>query len=140
MDKEKKRKLPHDQAESRLTDQASLQKRELLRENSDKFDSDFKFYYDRKLKAVILRTEELAMKRRFVSLSATETMVLRTVQEELSGFRKKLTASDLRENVLLRHCDMERIRNILRILVKKRILNSEKVAVQNHIVEIFKLK
>ena len=73
-------------------------------------------------------------------MSATETMVFRTVQEKLSGFRKKLTASDLRENVLLIGYDMETIRNILRTLVKKRILNSEKVAVQNHIVEIFKLR
>ena len=57
-------------------------------------------------------------------MSATETMVLRTVQERLSGFKKKITASDLREKVILRRCDMETIRNILRALVKKRILNS----------------
>jgi hypothetical protein len=56
-------------------------------------------------------------------------MVLRTAQEELSGFKKKITASDLREKVILRRCDLETIRNILRTLVKKRILNSEKIAV-----------
>jgi len=131
MDQKKRRRLSHDKAESRSTDQAK---------NSEKFSYDFKFCYDRKLKVIILGTEKLAMKRRFVSLSATETMVLRTAQEERSGFRKKFTASDLRENVLLRGYDMEMIRNILRTLVKKRILNSEKVAIQNHIVEIFKLK
>jgi len=80
------------------------------------------------------------MKRRFVSLGATETMVLRTVQEELSGFKKKITASNLREKVILRCCDPETIRNILRALVKKRILNSERIAVQDHIIEIFKLR
>ena len=138
---EKKRRRPSfNQAEARSIDQASLQKKEILSENSEKFNSNFKFYYDRKLKAIVLRTEELAMKRRFVSLSATETMVLRTVHEKLSGFKKKITASDLREKVILRRCDLETIRNILRTLVKKRILNSEKIAVQDHIIEIFKLR
>jgi len=73
-------------------------------------------------------------------LSATETMVLRTVQEELSGFKNKTTALDLREKVILRGCDLETIGNILRTLVKKRILNSEKIAVQDHKIEIFKLR
>lgn len=92
-----------DQAESRFTDQASLQKKkERLSENSEKFNSNFKFYYDRKLKAFILRTEELAMKRRFVSLNAAQTMVSRNVQEELSGFKKKFTGSDFREKIILR--------------------------------------
>ena len=140
MDQEKRRKLPIDQAESRSTNQVNLQKGERLSENSEKFNSNFKFYYDRKLKAIILRTEELAMKRRFVCLSSTETMVLRTVQEQLSGFKKKITASDLREKIILRGCDLEMIRNILRALVKKGILNSEKIAIQDHIVEIFKRK
>ncbi len=140
MDQEKRRRLPLDQAESRSNSQANLQEREILSENSGKFNSNFKFYYDRKLKTITLRTERLAMKKRFVSLSATETMVLRTAQEELSGFKKKITASDLRGKVSLRRCDLETIRYILRALVKKRILNSEKIAVQDHIIEIFKLR
>jgi len=130
MGQEKRRGLPLDQTESRPTNQVNLQKKkERLSENSERFNSNFKFYYDRKLKAIILKTEELSMKRRFVSLSAVETMVLRTVQQELSGLKKKITASDLREKVILRSCDLEAIRNILRALVKKRILNSEKIAV-----------
>ena len=140
MDQEKRRRLPIDQAESRSNNRANLQKREILSENSDKFNSNFNFYYDRKLKAVVLRTGKLEMKERFVSLSAVETMVLRSAQEQLSGFRKKITASDLREKIILRGCDMEMIRNILRTLVKKRILSSEKIAIQNHIVEVFKPK
>ena len=135
-----RRRSSLNQAEAGSNNQANLQKREILSEHSDKFNSNFKFYYDRKLKAVILRTEELAMERRFVSLSAVETMVLRIVQEELSGFKKKITASDLREKIILRSCDLEMIRNILRALVKKGILNSEKIAIQDHIVEIFKRK
>jgi len=140
MDQEKRRRLPIDQAESRSNNRANLQKREILSENSDKFNSNFNFYYDRKLKAVVLRTGKLEMKERFVSLSAVETMVLRSAQEQLSGFRKKITASDLREKIILRGCDMEMIRDILRALVKKRILSSEKIAIQDHIVEIFKRK
>ena len=140
MDQEKRRRLPIDQAESRSTKQASLQKKkERLSENSAKFNSNFKFYYDRKRKAIILRTEELAINRRFVSLSATETMVLRTVQE-LSGFKKKITASDLMEKIILRGCDLETIRNILRTLVKKRILESEKITIQDRVIEVFKTK
>ncbi len=141
MNQEKSRGLPLNQAEAKSTVQARLQKKkERLSESSEKFNSNFKFYYDRKLKAIILRTEKLATNRRFISLSATETMIFRIVQKELSGFKKKITASDLREKIILRGCDMEMIRNILRTLVKKRILNSEKIAVQDHIIEIFKLR
>lgn len=117
-----------------------MKKKERLSENSELFNHNFKFYYDRKLKAVVLRTEELAMKRRFVSLSATETMVLRTVQEELLGLKKKITASNLREKIILRDCDLETIRNILRTLVKKRILESEKITIQDKVIEVFKTK
>ena len=117
-----------------------MRKKESPSEKSEKFNSNFKFYCDRKLKAIILRTEELSMNRRFVSLSATQTMVLRTVQDELSGFKKKITASDLKGKIILRHCDLEAIKNNLRVLVKKRILKSEKVAIQDHIIEIFKLR
>jgi len=140
MDQEKRRRLPLNQAKSRSTDQANLQKIERLSENSEQFNSNFKFYYDRKLKAIILRTEQLAIKRRFVSLSATQTMVLRTEQEEFSGFKKKITASDLREKIILRRCDLETIRNILRTLVKKRILESEKITIQDKVIEAFKTK
>lgn len=63
MDQEKRRRLQLNQAEARSTDQARLQKKkEILSENSEKINSRFKFYYDRKLKAIILRAEELAMK------------------------------------------------------------------------------
>ncbi|MCK4648009.1 hypothetical protein KAT51_00655 [bacterium] len=141
MNQEKRQRLPLDQAEARSTVHTRLQKKkDRLSENSGKFNSKFKFYYDRKVRAIILRTEELAVNRRFISLSATETMVLRTVQEELSGFKKKITASDLREKIILRGCDMETVRNILRALVKKRILNSEKIAIQEYTVEVFKLR
>ncbi|MQY60881.1 hypothetical protein GH153_03470 [bacterium] len=140
MDQEKRRRLPIDQAKSRSTDQANLQKIERLSENSEKFNSNFKFYYDRKLKAIILRTEELAMKRRFVSLSATETMVLRTVQEGLSGFKKKITASDLREKIILRRYDLETINNILKSLVKKQILEEEEFEIRSQKISIFKLR
>ena len=139
MTEKKRRRLSLNQAESRSAEQASLQKKkEKLSENSEKFNSNFKLYCDRKLKAIVERTKELGTGRRFVSLSATQTMVLRTVQEELSGFKKKITASDLREKVILKHCNLETIRNILRALVKKGILNSEKVAVRDYIIEIFK--
>ena len=67
MNQEKRRRLPIDQAESRSNNQANLQKIEIISENSDKFNSNFEFYYDRKLKAIILRTEKLAMKERFIS-------------------------------------------------------------------------
>ncbi|HDZ26896.1 MAG TPA: hypothetical protein ENI19_01755 [Candidatus Nealsonbacteria bacterium] len=117
-----------------------MKKEEKFRKNSEIFNPNFNFYYDRKLKAVVLRTEKLEMKERFVSLSAVETMVLRIAQEELSGFKKKITASDLREKIMLRGCDMETIRDILRALVKKRILISEKITIQEHIVELFKRK
>ena len=60
MGQEKRRALPLDQTESRTTNQVNLQKREILSENSEQFNSNFKFYYDRKLKAIILRTEELS--------------------------------------------------------------------------------
>ena len=72
-------------------------------------------------------------------MSAAQTMILRTVQEELSGFKKNITASDLRGKIILRKYDLETIRNILRALVKKKILKSEKIAVRDYIIEVFKL-
>ena len=141
MNQEKRRRLPLDQAGARSTVHTRLQKKkERLSENSEKFNSKFKFYYDRKVRAIILRTEELAVNRRFISLSATETMVLRTVQERLSGFKKKITASNLREKIILRRYDLEAIRNILRSLVKKRILESVKITIQDKVIEVFKTK
>jgi len=140
MDQEKKRRLTIDQAEARSTDQASLQKKEILSENSEKFNSHFKFYYDRKFKAIILRTEELVMKKRFVSLSAAQTMVLRGIQKETSGFKKGITAGNLLGKISLKKCDLETINNILKSLVKKQILEEEEFEIRNQKISIFKLR
>jgi len=41
MDQEKRRRLTIDQAESRSTDQVNVQKKEILSENSEKFNYNF---------------------------------------------------------------------------------------------------
>ncbi len=57
-----RRGLPLDKTESRPNNQVNLKKREMLSENSGQFNSNFKFYYDRKLKAIILRTDQSKLK------------------------------------------------------------------------------
>ena len=137
-----KRRLPLDQAEAQSMNRASLQKvKERLSENSGFFNSRFKFYYDRKLKAIILRAEDLTVKsRRFKTLSAAQAMVLRVVQEELSGFKKCVTPADLLDKVSLRKCCFETILGIMRILVKKKILEEEEIQLQDRVIEVFKIK
>jgi len=137
-----KRRLPLDQAEAESMNRASLQRiKESLSGNSSHFNSRFKFYYDRKLKTIILRAEDLTKKsRRFKTLSAAQSMVLRVVQKELSGFKKIVTAADLLDKVSLRKCCFETIIGIMRILVKKKILISEELQLRDRVIEVFKIK
>lgn len=137
-----KRRLPLDQAEAESMNRASLQGiKKSLSGNSGFFNSRFKFYYDRKLKTIILRAEDLTIKnRRFKTLSAAQAMVLRVVQQELSGFKKCVTPEDLLDKVSLKKCCFETILRIMEILVKKKILISEEIQLRDRIIEVFKIK
>ncbi|MBA7497192.1 hypothetical protein ES702_07803 [subsurface metagenome] len=98
--------------------------------------------YDRMLKRIILGEEELHIKGRFVSLRAMEAAVLKEFLKETSGVKKRLTEVDiltLKRNIL-RKLDPKLIREILEILVKKGILEYEKITIQGQIVDVFKIK
>lgn len=135
-----KRRLTLDQGEASSFDKQSLQRvKKDLSGNSSFFNARFNFYYDRKLRAIILRAEDLTVKsRRYISLSAAQTMVLRVVQEELSGFKKIVTPADLLEKVSLRKCCFETILGIMKILVKKNVLEEEEVQLQDRKISVFK--
>lgn len=137
-----RRRLSLDQAEANSLNRVSLQNiKKSLSGNSGFFNSRFKFFYDRKLRAIILRAEDLTVKsKRYVSLSAAQSMLLRAIQEELSGFKKTITAADLLGKVSLRKCCLETIGRIMKTLVKKKILVSEKIQLQDQVIEVFKFK
>jgi hypothetical protein len=111
-----------------------------LPEDSELFDSRFKIYYDMKRKALILSSQNSSGKKRYVSLSAAQTMVLRAVQDGLSGVKKNVTAADLISKIILRKCDLETIESILRKLVKKRILEEEEIEIQDQKISVFRLR
>ena len=133
-----RRKLSLDQSEAQSFDKTALKAFKMSLQDLEFFDSGFKTYYDRKLKAIVLRTEELAIKKRYVSLSAAQTMILRAVHEEISGVKKSVTAADLLGKIILRKCDLETIESILKTLVKKRILEEEKAQLQDRKISVFK--
>lgn len=139
-----RQRLPIDQAEARSVNSVNLQqiKERSLSKAPGYFNPMVKIFYDRILKRVILGNEELCVKKRFVSLSAAQATVLREVQKETSGIKKRLTAEDLLilRKIILRKFDLEMIGSILKTLVKKGILESEKITVQDQTVEVFKFK
>jgi len=138
-----RRRLPIDQVESKSMNSASLRQiKKGLLETSDLFNSNVKIFYDRILKRIILGGEELCVKKRFVSLSVAQATVLREIQKETSGIKKRITAADLLvlRKINLRKFDLETIGDILRVLVERGILECEKITVQGQTVDAFKLK
>ena len=138
-----RRRLPVDQEGARPMSSASLwQFKKSLPETLGIFNSNVKIFYDRISKRVILGGEELCVKKRFISLSVAQATVLREIQKETSGIKKILTAADLLilRKIILRKFDLETIRNIMRVLVERGILECEKITVQGQTGDAFKLK
>ncbi|HEA64727.1 MAG TPA: hypothetical protein ENI02_01115 [Candidatus Aminicenantes bacterium] len=136
-----RRRLSLIQSEARSFDRAALRVlKKSLPEDSELFDSRFKIYYDMKRKTLILSSQNAIVKKRYVSLSAAQTMVLRVVQDGLSGVNKNVTAADLISKIILRKCDLETIESILRKLVKKRILEEEEIEIQDQKISVFRLR
>ena len=99
--------------------------------------------YDRMLKRIILgEDEELYVKGKFVSLKTVEATVLKEFLKETSGIRKRLTEVDIltSKRNILRKLDPKIIREILEILVKKGILEYEKITIQEQPIDVFKIK
>jgi len=136
-----RKKLTINQAEAESMNADSLREvKKIPSGNSSFFNSRFNFYYDRKLKLIILKAEDLTKKsKRYTSLSAAQAMVLRAVQKELSRLKKSVTAADLLDKVSLRKCCFETIARIMRILVKKKILISEEIQQRDRVIEVFKI-
>ena len=138
-----RRRLPVDQEGARPMGSASLRQfKKSLPETSGLFNSKVKIFYDRISKKVILGGEELCIKKRFISLSVAQATVLREIQKETSGIKKRITAADLLvlRKIILRKFNLETIRNIMRVLVERGILECEKITVQGQTGDAFKLK
>ena len=138
-----RRRLPTDQKRARSIDQAGLRQfKKGLPETSGLFNSNVKIFYDRISERIILGGKELYVKKRFVSLSVAQATVLREIQKETSGIKKRITAADLLvlRKIILRKFDLETIGDILRVLVERGILECEKITVQGQTVDAFKLK
>jgi len=138
-----RRRPPLDQDVARPMSSASLRQiKKSLPETSGLFNSNVKIFYDRISKRIILGGEELCVKKRFVSLRTVEATVLREFLKETSGIKKRLAAADLLvlRKIILRKFDLEMIGEILGSLVKKGILECEKIIIHDQTVEVFKIK
>jgi len=129
-----RRRLPLDQDMARSMGATSLQQiKKSTPETSGLFNSKVKIFYDRISKKVILGGEELCIKKRFISLSVAKATVLREFLKETSGVKERLTAADLLilRKIISRKFDFEMIGNILRVLVERGVLESEKITIQD---------
>ena len=136
-------RLPIDQEGARPMSSASLRQFKKSRpETSGLFNSNVMIFYDRISKRIILGGEELCVKKRYISLRTVEATVLREFQKETSGIKKRLAAADLLflRKIILRKFDLETIGKILGSLVKKGILECEKIIIHDQTVEVFKIK
>ncbi len=138
-----RRRPPLDQDVARSMGATSLQQiKKSTPETSGLFNSNVMIFYDRISKRIILGGEELCVKKRFISLRTVEATVLREFQKETSGIKKRLAAADLLflRKIILRKFDLETIGKILGSLVKKGILECEKIIIHDQTVEVFKIK
>lgn len=139
--KEKRRLTLIDRADAGSQSVANLlQAKKRLPKNSEHVNPHFKFFYSRKTKRILLVNNNPCMEKSFVLLSAVEAAVLREIQKETSGINKSFTITDLVIRKTLRFCDLEAIRSILKVLMKKRILDKEELESIGLKISVFKLR
>ena len=136
--KERRRLTLQDQASAGSQSEASLQKERLLKK-SENVNPHFKFFYNKKTRRILLGNNNPCMQS-FVSLSPVEAAVLQEIQKETSGINKSFNTTDLIVRKTLRFCDIEAIRSILKVLMKKRILDKEELELIGLKISVFKLR
>ena len=141
MIRKEKRKLPLDQSEAKSFDKKALKKvSKSVTKSSILFNSKFRIIYDKKDRKLILGDEEICRdSRRFKALSATQAIILKTIKNTLGKFKNSVTVSDLFFN-LDDSWNEKMILTVLRILIKKRILEEEKIDIQDQKISVFRLR
>jgi len=141
MIRKEKRKLPLDQSEAQSFDKTALKKvSKRISKSSILFNSGFRIIYDKKDRKLILGDEEICRdSRRFKALSAVQATLLNAFKEALGKYKRSLTVFDLFFN-LDNSWNEKMILTVLRILVKKHILEKEEIEIQNKKISVFKLR
>ena len=140
MEKERRR-LTLDQGEASSFDKQSLKEvSKRISKNSILFNSEFRIIYDRKDRKLILGDEEICRdSRRFKALSAPQAIILKTIKNTQGKFENSVTVFDLFFN-LDNSWNEKMILTVLRILVKKRILEEEVIKIQDRKISVFRLR
>jgi hypothetical protein len=140
MEKERRR-LTLDQGEASSFDKQSLKEvSKRISKNSILFNSEFRIIYDRKDRKLILGDEEICRdSRRFKALSAPQAIILKTIKNTQGKFENSVTVFDLFFN-LDDSWNEKMILTVLRILVKKRILEEEVIKIQDRKISVFRLR
>ncbi len=141
MIRKERRRQPLNQAEARSMNAASLQRiKKSPPKNSILFNSEFRIIYDRKDRKLILGDEEICRdSRRFKALSAPQAIILKTIKNTQGKFENSVTVFDLFFN-LDDSWNEKMILTVLRILVKKRILEEEVIKIQDRKISVFRLR
>ena len=140
MEKERRR-LTLDQGEASSFDKQSLKEvSKRISKNSILFNSEFRIIYDRKDRKLILGDEEICRdSRRFKALSTPQAIILKTIKNTQGKFENSVTVFDLFFN-LDNSWNEKMILTVLRILVKKRILEEEVIKIQDRKISVFRLR
>ncbi len=136
-----RRKLSLDQSEAQSFDKTALEKvSKRISKNSILFNSEFRIIYDKKDRKLILGDEEIYRdSRRFKALSAPQAIILKTIKNTQGKFENSVTVFDLFFN-LDDSWNEKMILTVLRILVKKRILEEEVIKIQDRKISVFRLR
>lgn len=136
-----RRKLSLDQSEAQSFDKTALEKvSKRISKNSILFNSEFRIIYDKKDRKLILGDEEIYRdSRRFKALSAPQAIILKTIKNTQGKFENSVTVFDLFFN-LDDSWNEKMILTVLRILVKKCILEEEVIKIQDRKISVFRLR
>ena len=139
--KRKRRKLSLDQSEAESFDKIALKEvSKRISKSSIVFNEKFKILYDRKTKKLILGDEQICGdSRRFKTLSAAQAILLKAFNRVLGKHKKILTVYDLLFD-LDNSWNEKMILSVLRVLVKKRILEEGEIQMQDRKISIFKVR
>ena len=135
----KKKRLPIDSS-------ANLQQiKKSLPKSSENINAQFgetlKLIYDRREIKVSIGTDELLEHGdRYAVLTPWQAVIVKAIKKGTTRLKKKITAADLLLQDDIQRCSQAIIRNILKSLVRKGIMEKEEIAIRDQIIDVFKLK
>jgi len=105
-------------------------------------DDILKPIYDKKKREITLGPDELLEHdERYVVLTPWQAIVVKAIKKATSRFKRSITAADLVLQDDIQTCSQMIIRNILKSLIKKRIVEKKEVTIRDlGTVDVFKLK